>query len=64
MHGDTCVVVVWGGDLGVVSANLVETGGISCAPKRLKDGSWQKVVTDRVLQGAGKQPLHTYMNRR
>ena len=28
--GDTCSVVVWGGDLGVVGANDSETKGISC----------------------------------
>ena len=32
--------------------------------KRLKDGSWQKVASDRVLQGAGTQPLQTYIGRR
>ena len=30
----------------------------------LKDGSWRKVAADRVLQGAGTQPLHTHLYRR
>ena len=32
--------------------------------KSLKDGSWCKEAVDRVLQGAGKQPLRTYLYRR
>ena len=32
--------------------------------KRLKDGSWQKLASDRVLQGTGTQPLQTYIDRR
>ena len=32
--------------------------------KNLKDGSWRKVVADRVIQGAGTQPLQTYLDRR
>ena len=29
LRGDTCIVVVWGRDLGVVGANGAESGGIS-----------------------------------
>ena len=32
--------------------------------RRLKDDSWQKVAADRVIQGAGTKPLHTYLYRR
>ena len=32
--------------------------------KRLKDGPWQKLASDRVLQGEGTQPLQTYIGRR
>ena len=32
--------------------------------KSLKDRSWRKVTVDKVLQGAGTQPLHTYLYRR
>ena len=31
--------------------------------KRLKDGSWRKVASDKVLQGAGTQLLQTYIDR-
>ena len=31
---------------------------------RLKDGLWRKVAADRVLQGAGTQLIHTYLDRR
>ena len=30
--------------------------------KRLKGGSWRKLETDKVIQGAGTQPLHTYLD--
>ena len=32
--------------------------------KRLKDGSWQKVASEKVLQGAGTQLLHNYLDMR
>ena len=32
--------------------------------KILRDGSWQKVAEENVLQEAGTQPLQTYLDRR
>ena len=32
--------------------------------KRLKDGLWHKVAAEKVLHGAGTQPLQTYLDRR
>ena len=32
--------------------------------KRLRDGSWHKVVIEKVIQGAGRQQLQTYLDRR
>ena len=32
--------------------------------KSMEEGLWQKVAADRVLQGAGTQPLQTYLERR
>ena len=32
--------------------------------KSNKDGTWKNVALERVLQGAGKQPLQTYIDRR
>ena len=32
--------------------------------KSSKGGLWWKVAADKVLQGAGKQLLHTYLDRR
>ena len=32
--------------------------------KRLREGSWRKLAADKVLQGAGTQPLQTYLDRR
>ena len=31
--------------------------------KKLRDDSWQKVMANKVLQGAGTQPLQTYLDR-
>ena len=31
---------------------------------RMGDNTWQKEGSDRVLQVAGKKPLHEYINRR
>ena len=33
-------------------------------PKRIKDGSWQKVTSDRVLQGEGTKLIQTYLEIR
>ena len=32
--------------------------------KSLSNGSWRKVATEKVLQGACTQPLHNYLERR
>ena len=32
--------------------------------KSLRNGSWRKVATEKVFQGAGIQPLHDYLDRR
>ena len=32
--------------------------------KRLKESLWRKVAEDKVLQGAGKKMLQTYLERR
>ena len=73
LHGDTGGVVVWGGDLGFVCDNGAEARGSSCGflrqvaklkTKSMKDGLWQKVATEKVLTGAGTQPLHTYLEIR
>ena len=32
--------------------------------RSLKDGFWQKVTAEKVLQGEGTQPLQTYLGRR
>ena len=32
--------------------------------KILRDGSWQKVAAENVLQEAGTQPLQAYLDRR
>ena len=32
--------------------------------RRKNDGSWKKAASDSVLQGAGTQPLQTYIGRR
>ena len=32
--------------------------------KILRNSSWQKVVTNKALQGAGAQPLYIYLDRR
>ena len=37
---------------------------MSTKAKMLKDGSWQKVESYRVIQGAGIQPIQTYIDRR
>ena len=37
---------------------------MSMKEERKKDGSCKKVASDRVLQGEGTQPIHTYIYRR
>ena len=32
--------------------------------KIMKDGSWRKVASDKILQGAGTQLIQTYIDKR
>ena len=52
--------------MGVVGANGSDAPGIGdeVEGKRLRDSSRRKVAGNKVLQGAGAQPLQTYLDRR
>ena len=73
MRGNTGGAVVWGRDVGVVGANGKEAIGILCGVpytgdkvegKILRDGLRRKVSSNKILQGAGTQPLQTYLGMR
>ena len=58
------------GDFGI---NDAEVGGSACGfpvaghkkkAKRLRYGSWRRVMENIVLQGAGTKPIQTYVDRR
>ena len=73
MRGNTGGAVVRSGDLGVVSANGVKAWWSSCGVPEIGENFEGKKAEGRlvaegggekVLQGVGKQPLQTYLDRR
>ena len=66
--GSSGGTIVWSGNMGAYRDNNAAVRGITCnfpaEEMRRRDGSWQKLTEEAVLQGAGTQSPRTYVDRR